>query len=66
MVIDLYFMAVHFNFRRITTILLAALAGIITADFLSGLVHWTADTWGSIELPIIGKVCSYACFHLIQ
>ena len=56
MLVDLYFMIIHFNYQRVTTVLFAALAGIITADFVSGLVHWGADTWGSIELPIVGTV----------
>jgi len=42
--------------ENLSTIVIAALCGIITADLSSGLVHWGADTWGSVELPIIGKV----------
>jgi hypothetical protein len=42
--------------ENLSTIVIAALCGIVTADLSSGLVHWGADTWGSVELPIIGKV----------
>lgn len=38
------------------TFLLPTVAGALVADFLSGLVHWGADTWGSVDLPIVGKV----------
>lgn len=56
MVVNMYFMAMHFRVEKVTTIFLVALAGIFTADFASGLVHWAADTWGSVELPLLGKV----------
>jgi len=33
----------------------ALMVGFVAADFVSGFVHWMADTWGTAEWPIIGK-----------
>ena len=33
---------------------LAAIAGYLAADLLSGLVHWLFDSWGSVDTPILG------------
>lgn len=35
---------------------LGAVLGYFAADFISGLVHWFCDTWGSPEWPVVGPM----------
>jgi hypothetical protein len=37
-------------------LLAVVLLAYVAADFVSGLFHWIADTWGTPETPVVGRV----------
>ncbi len=52
-----YYAVTVFNISKnenALTILAAFIAGLLLADFMSGLVHWFADTWGDETWLIVG------------
>ncbi|XP_009463836.1 PREDICTED: transmembrane protein 189 [Nipponia nippon] len=52
---NFYNLLFYLRLEHTPSVIVGIFAGVITADFLSGLFHWGADTWGSVELPIVGK-----------
>lgn len=43
-----------YEFELLWLIALAIPLGVVGGDFISGIVHWAADTYGSEDMPVIG------------
>ncbi|CAK8695696.1 unnamed protein product [Clavelina lepadiformis] len=54
MTLDFSFLVYHFRWSYTFYLIPLICTGILAADFATGLVHWGCDSWGSIELPILG------------
>jgi len=52
--------------RNFWVSLCACVFSMCIADFFSGIAHWGADTWGSLETPFLGKslIRSFREHHL--
>lgn len=65
---NLIYVAWNFESSYRWIFFLSILVGMIAADAVSGLVHWAADTWGSVQWPILGPtlIRSFREHHVDQ
>jgi len=43
------------TYSRIPYFIIGNVIAMIISDFASGFVHWAADTWGTLDTPLVGR-----------
>lgn len=54
--VSLVHLASLFQWSYLYSVLIATGLGMLAADVLSGLIHWFADSYGSVDLAVVGKM----------
>ena len=53
LVINAYMSVPYWSFKNLITICVASGCGMLGADWISGMLHWAADTWGTTSWPVV-------------
>lgn len=65
LIVVIYLLVQRFQLSSLPYVILFAFLGILTADLLSGLVHWAADSFGTVD-TFIGRVSVFSNFNQLQ
>lgn len=65
-VLSIYRLISWHSLKNLWVVICSSILGMALADFFSGLFHWIADTWGTLETPGLGNtfIRSFREHHL--